>query len=83
MTDDLLAALMDAAAQPDEDAHWLTAREIRARLGLSQNALYARLGQLVNDGQLECKFATRRRLDGRLMQIPVYGVRRDSEAPGG
>lgn len=78
MTDDLLAALLAAAQQPEDDARWLTAREIRERLHMSENALYTRLQALAAEGRLEVRQVRRVRLDGRTAVVPGYRVRSDA-----
>lgn len=75
MTDDLLAALTEALAAPEEDAQWLTAREMRARGGHSANFVYSRLRQLADAGRLEVRDVRRVRLDGRVSVVPGYRLK--------
>lgn len=79
---DLLRALSETATPPEESDGWYTVKELRRLLGMSQNKVYARLGELEEDDRLEHTTILRRNLAGRLQPVPGYRLR-ESETPAG
>jgi len=50
----------------------LTSREIQAKTGRQRKSIQDDLRELIDDGQVECVWVERKRIDGKIQKVPAY-----------